>query len=199
MKEEKNPQFKCALSYTKSILFYIISKENYKREDIVSSTISAYYSIFHLCDALYEIEPLIKLDRKSHSGIIRNTKKLIKKNLNKKIFSTIKGLYKRRENVNYEPKLYSNEDGELKFYTCRFKGLKNEIKDYHKQILGCYLYFGKFVLEEKKLNYLLFQDFSEQIFDLYREWGVITTKNVQQCKKLTQKNIAGWKKIIPKP
>lgn len=194
MEEVKNPYYRCVVSYVKSIVFYILSKNSYKNKDIISSTIDAYYSIFHLCNALYEIKPLVSIgEKKLHKDIIINTTRLRREGYISPVFEKVlKSLYKRRENVNYEPGLYSEgKNKPLLFYTCRFKNITDEIKEFQEKILRCYVEFGKFATNHKPANILL-QTYSEQFFEFYLEWGVVSKEITNDCKSLLKSNSNKW-------
>jgi len=189
MEEEiKNPGLKCAISYAKSILFYVLSKESYKNQDIISSTINLYYSIFHLCDGLYEIQPIIECEGiKNHKLLRLNTKKLVHMGkIDPILFNVIDKLYDRRNNVNYEPKTYSRKKGGIFFHTCRFPDIKKEIGEYQIKMQECYLHFLKFV-KDKHVTALL-KDWIMDFPDFYLKWGVISQDMARQSKVLIEQN-----------
>lgn len=142
MEHYKDRVMVSASNYFKAIIFIELSSKHYAKDDLISSIIESYYSIFHLSVSRiklykkYNFHPCKELCDPNDPNAYKSTHKHIQTQINELVkesaltdsfLTLLKRLEKKRTYVNYGPRL-SNNNGKYIFDTCSYPLLKNEME-----------------------------------------------------------------------
>ena len=166
-------------NYFKSIIFLELSIKHQAEDDLISSIIESYYSIFHLSVSRiklfkkYNFDPSKELcdpnDPNAYKSTHKSTQKQINELvqdsvLNESFLSLLKRLEKKRTYVNYGPRL-SNNNGEYTFDTCSYPELKNEMSSEISYIKKAFKEYVKSIKSINESTFLFMSNYKDFYFD----------------------------------
>jgi hypothetical protein len=194
----------CAVSYYKALIFYALAEKHLKENDLISTIITSYYSIFHLSVSRIKIhegfifdEEKELCDRNSpdkskitHEKVMRIINQLVEqKKIDKKYYDCLIELNDLRNYVNYEPRLIKKE--KYTFDTCSKKDNLLNFQKHMIKLRECFfLYVDSLTqIKEKRpfdFNRVYWKQF---IFDFYVGEMKLITKSVALSAKKLHKEI----------
>lgn len=202
-----------ASNYFKSIVFIFLAEKHLKEQDLISSVVESYYSIFHLSIsriklfAGYHFDPSTELcdsndpsrKKSSHKGTQKLIETMVEQSLLPKSFlELLKDLERKRIYVNYGPRL-SRRKNEYIFDTSSYPSLMRDAKNGIQLIKRAFNDYVDSLQKISKETYLfisIYQDFyfngvyskmnlcSIEVLNSAREFHSDVHKNYVRMKKI---------------
>lgn len=179
MKHYQDRLLVAASNYFKSIIFLLLAEKHLKEQDLISSVVESYYSIFHLSISRiklfggYHFDPSTELcdpnhpnrKKSSHKGTQKLIETMVEQSLLPKSFlELLKDLERRRTYINYGPRLSKGKSG-YKFDTCSYPTLMEDAKNRIEVIKHAFNDYVDSLQKISKETYLFISSYEDFYFN----------------------------------